>query len=189
MPAPRYFETMREEPEEEPEEISKKQLTFGSFDPNVLSKKASHKVVMPRERVTELPVGPLARLSRSMREDLGVSNLPHGFFNELPADVVQCIVVRMTVDPMTLVHLCAWRVEDFGISLRWVNDWMVQNRRPGYDEIIVDAVHWRQHLPDVIECFVNSPDAHAAFLNEFGLSARTHPHIRLSSKWDAPFSE
>ena len=64
-----------------------------------------------------------------------------------------------------------------------------QNRRPGYDEIIVDAVHWRQHLPDVIECFVNSPDAHAAFLNEFGLSARTHPHIRLSSNWDAPFSE
>ena len=85
--------------------------------------------------------------------------------------------------------LCAWRVEDFGVSLRRVNDWMVQNRRPGYDEIIVDAVHWRQHLPDVIECFVNSPDAHAAFLNEFGLSARTHPHIRLSSKWDAPFSE
>ena len=74
-------------------------------------------------------------------------------------------------------------------SLRRVNDWMVQNRRPGYDEIIVDAVHWRQHLPDVIECFVNAPDAHAAFLNEFGLSARTHPHIWLSSKWDAPFSE
>ena len=85
--------------------------------------------------------------------------------------------------------LCAWRVEDFGVSLRRVNDWMVQNRRPGYDEIIVDAVHWRQHLPEVIECFVNSPDAHAAFLNEFGLSARTHPHIRLSSNWDAPFSE
>ena len=46
----------------------------------------------------------LAKLSRSMREDLGVSNLPHGFFNELPADVVQCIAVRMTLDPMTLVH-------------------------------------------------------------------------------------
>ena len=93
-------------------------------------------------------------------------------------------VLFFSVDKLT-----AWRVEDFGISLRRVNDWMVQNRRPGYDEIIVDAVHWRQHLPDVIECFVNSPDAHAAFLNEFGLTARTHPHIRLSSNWDAPFSE
>ena len=53
----------------------------------------------------------------------------------------------------------------------------------------IEPEHRRQHLPEVIECFVNSLDAHAAFLNEFGLSARTHPHIRLSSNWDAPFSE
>ena len=59
---------------------------------------------MPAPRVAKLPVGTLAKLSRSMREDLGVSNLPHGFINELPADVVQYIVARMTVDPMTLVH-------------------------------------------------------------------------------------
>ena len=59
---------------------------------------------MPAPRVRKLPVDTLARLSLSMREDLGVSNLPHGFFNELPADVVQCIAVRMTLDRMTLVH-------------------------------------------------------------------------------------
>ena len=45
---------------------------------------------MPAPRVAKLPVGTLAKLSRSMREDLGVSNLPHGFFNDLPTDVVLC---------------------------------------------------------------------------------------------------
>ena len=46
-----YLETIREDHEEEWEEMPKSMLfSFGSFDPKVLSKKASRKVVMPREQ-------------------------------------------------------------------------------------------------------------------------------------------
>lgn len=45
-----YLETIHEDYEEECEEMPKDLLTFGSFDPKVLSKKASRKVVMPREQ-------------------------------------------------------------------------------------------------------------------------------------------
>lgn len=45
-----YLETIHEEHEKEWQEIPKALLTFGSFDPKVLSKKASRKVVMPREQ-------------------------------------------------------------------------------------------------------------------------------------------
>ena len=107
-------------------------------------------------------------------------------------------VLFFSVDELTAAwsegaeKLCAWRVEDFGVSLRRVNDWMVQNRRPGYDEIIVDAVHWRQNLPDVIDGIVNNEEGHAAFLREFwwrGVTRHTHPHLVLDEgDWENPFS-
>ena len=87
--------------------------------------------------------------------------------------------------------LCSWRVEDFGVSLQRLHDWMVEWRRPGYDEIIVDAVHWRQNLPDVIDGIVNNEEGHAAFLKEFwwrGVTRHTHPHLVLDEgDWENPF--
>ena len=87
--------------------------------------------------------------------------------------------------------LCSWRVEDFGVSLQRLHEWMVNRRRPGYDEIIVDAVHWRRNLPDVIDGIVNNEEGHAAFLKEFwwrGVTRHTHPHLVLDEEdWENPF--
>ena len=58
-----------------------------------------------------------------------------------------------------------------------------------YNEIIVDAAHWRQHLPAAVEAIYGDRRAHGDFLKEFGVSEATHPYLELDpTDWHAPFS-
>ena len=41
--------------------------------------------------------------------------------------------------------------------------------------ISIDANKWRRALPNVIEAFYGDRQVHAAFLQEYGLTAGTHP--------------
>lgn len=56
-------------------------------------------------------------------------------------------------------------------------------------QVIVDAVHWRAHLPDVIEAVFNDRETHSAFLQAYGLTSESHPFVTLNfDDWSAPFS-
>ena len=57
-----------------------------------------------------------------------------------------------------------------------------------YNEIVIDAPHWRQNLPEAVEAVFGDRDAHRNFLRTFGLSAQTHPFLEIDlTNWDEPF--
>ena len=69
----------------------------------------------------------------------------------------------------------------------------------GYNELILSAVHWNEHLPHTIEAFfcscgvqeaeTHARSTHAAFLRHFQLTAEDVPLLCLdSTNWDRPFS-
>ena len=84
---------------------------------------------------------------------------------------------------------CTWRVKDFGVELHRLGDYQQRHRRLWYNEIIIDAAHWRNHLPNVIEAIYGDRDMHTAFLEHYGVTPMTHPYVELDlNNWDAPFS-
>ena len=56
-----------------------------------------------------------------------------------------------------------------------------------YNEIIIDAKHWRKWVPYVVEAIVGDSGIHRAFLHAYGLSATTHPHPTLTPNFEHPF--
>lgn len=85
---------------------------------------------------------------------------------------------------------CAWQPKDFGVQLKRLVKHQVTYSYLWYNEIIIDAVHWRAHMPDVVEAIFGNRDAHQAFLAEFDLSERSHPFLELDSMdWTSPFRE
>jgi hypothetical protein len=85
-----------------------------------------------------------------------------------------------------------WRLGDFAAMVQaYAND------PDGYNEIIVSAEHWNDHLPRTIEAFffhcwgggeAAARDAHRAFQEEFGVSAEEVPLLCLdASDWEYPF--
>lgn len=102
-----------------------------------------------------------------------------------------CAASRTIVDvPWTEADdkLCAFRPEDFAVQLERLTNYQTANQRLFYNEIIVDAVHWRGHLPDVVESVYGNRAVHDAFVSRFGLSEATHPYLTLdASDWETPF--
>ena len=66
----------------------------------------------------------------------------------------------------------------------------IEYKRLWYNEIIIDAKHWRSHLPDQVEAIFNNPENHRRFLAAFPhLTAESHPHVLLdATNWHSPFS-
>lgn len=69
-------------------------------------------------------------------------------------------------------------------------------KRLFYNEIIVDAVHWRAHMPDAVEAVYGSRALHQKFLEYYqgeGVTATSHPFVgidvadRFGGAWTAPF--
>ena len=67
-----------------------------------------------------------------------------------------------------------------------------------YNELIVDGDHWTQHLPDIVEAFVITPEREGdvvqlqqtreRFLRTFGLSATAAPVVKFDvGNGRAPF--
>ena len=90
----------------------------------------------------------------------------------------------------TTSKLCAWAPQDFGVSLRRITEHQIEYKRLWYNEIIIDAKHWRSHLPDQVEAIFNNPENHRRFLAAFPhLTPETHPHVLLdATNWHSPFS-
>jgi len=86
--------------------------------------------------------------------------------------------------------LCAWAPQDFGVSLRRITEHQIEYKRLWYNEIIIDAKHWRSHLPDQVEAIFNNPENHRRFLAAFPhLTPESHPHVLLdATNWHSPFS-
>ena len=62
-----------------------------------------------------------------------------------------------------------------------------------YNEMVLDTIYWRDHLPQAVEAFVGSGEkartAHRAFLSEYGLAEAEVPLLQLDlSNWEAPFT-
>lgn len=85
---------------------------------------------------------------------------------------------------------CAWKPQDFGVQLKRLVTHQVKYSYLWYNEIIVDAPHWRTHLPGAVEAIFGNRKAHRAFLAEFHLSEQSHPFLELDSlDWTSPFRE
>ena len=80
--------------------------------------------------------------------------------------------------------------QDFGVSLRRITEHQIEYKRLWYNEIIIDAKHWRSHLSDQVEAIFNNPENHRRFLAAFPhLTPETHPHVLLdATNWHSPFS-
>ena len=90
---------------------------------------------------------------------------------------------------------CSYAPEDFGAYLYRDWAWMKEQHccPTYYNEVVVDGLHWTEHLPDTIEAFFGTGDLartqHRAFLREYGLSAQQVPLLAFDlSNWDEPFS-
>ena len=84
---------------------------------------------------------------------------------------------------------CTWHKQDLGVELQRLHQYQTKWKRLWYNEIIIDANKWRRTLPNVIEAFYGDRQVHAAFLQEYGLTAGTHPFVTLNQgSWIAPFS-
>ena len=74
--------------------------------------------------------------------------------------------------------------------------WQKQQRRNFYNEIILDAGHWRNHVPLTVEAMFQTAGgtpsvallSHANFRKVNRLSESDYPLLTLDVKnWDAPF--
>ena len=78
------------------------------------------------------------------------------------------------------------------MELQRLTEWQAAFHRLSYNEIIVDAPHWRTHMPAVIDAIFGDRDAHAQFLQDYagqGVTAETHPFLVLDPmSWDVPFA-
>ena len=83
--------------------------------------------------------------------------------------------------------LCAWQPGDFSVQLQRLTHYQHKYRRTFYNEVIIDAEHWRNNLPNTIEAIFGNPAAHARFQERYGLNSATNPVLRLDrSDWSNP---
>ena len=88
-----------------------------------------------------------------------------------------------------LDKLCSWRPQNIGLQLERRSIREARYGSLGYNEIIVDAVSWRDQLPGVIEAIYGDRALHRRFLVEYGLDAKRLPYLALDrNNWENPFS-
>ena len=58
-----------------------------------------------------------------------------------------------------------------------------QSANGKYNEVILDGLWYTENLPLSVEAFVGTPDAHAAFLQEYGLRAVDVPLLEYRA-WE-----
>lgn len=92
-----------------------------------------------------------------------------------------------------------WRPTDIGPMLAMYDQYGVRGNYGGYNELVVDSMHWNARLPKSIEAFYFETGANeeakrkirsvrAAFLRTFGSNAFT-PLVRLDvTDWRTPFA-
>lgn len=82
---------------------------------------------------------------------------------------------------------CTWAPADFSVQLQRLTAHQVAYQRLWYNEVIVDAAWWRDHLPGVVEAVFGDRSAHAAFIERFGLDAAIIPFVELDiGDWTGP---
>ena len=85
---------------------------------------------------------------------------------------------------------CKWAPNTVHAFLRRVNHWQGVYKRPFYNEFVLSAPHWREHLPLTIEAFFGElgQTAHAAFTRRFGAGSALRVEWR-GENWREPFAE
>ena len=83
----------------------------------------------------------------------------------------------------------AWGPRDFGGYLQRLTIWQHAHSRLDYNEIIVDAPHWRLHLADAIEAVIGRRDIYDAYVRALGKGADEVAFVsRVDVQdWAAPF--
>ena len=85
--------------------------------------------------------------------------------------------------------LCSWRPQDVGLQLQRLSNMQTRYAHLNYNEVIIDAVSWRDQLPGVIEAIYGDRALHRRFLVEYGLDATQLPFLTLDRmNWENPFS-
>ena len=84
--------------------------------------------------------------------------------------------------------MCAWHPETIGVQLQRLTEFQHKpDEHVEYNEFIVDGLHWRSHLPDVVDAILGDDLVHQKFLNRYNVSAAEFPLVRLDvSDWEAP---
>ena len=81
----------------------------------------------------------------------------------------------------------AWRPEDFGAYLHRLTAWQQHWQRLFYNEIIIDAPHWRDHLPGIVEAIYGRRDIYRRFLDRYGLDESQVPFVDVAfDDWEMP---
>lgn len=87
----------------------------------------------------------------------------------------------------------AWQPQDFGVYLERLTTWQQQHETMGYNEIIIDAVDWRMHLPRVVEAIFGDYSIYTRFIEHFrdeGVSTDSVPYLTLDvNDWESPFRQ
>lgn len=82
----------------------------------------------------------------------------------------------------------AWRPQDFGAYLHRLTAWQQHWHRLWYNEIIIDAPHWRERLPDVIEAIFGNRELYDSFVSHYHLDEARFPLVSVDmSDWEQPF--
>ena len=85
--------------------------------------------------------------------------------------------------------LCSWRPQNIGLQLQRLSTMQARYASLDYNEIIIDAVSWRDQLPGVIEAIYGDRALHHRFLREYGLDATQLPFLTIDRmNWENPFS-
>ena len=85
--------------------------------------------------------------------------------------------------------LCSWRPHNIGLQLQRLSTMQTLYASLDYNEIIIDAVSWRDQLPGVIEAVYGDRALHHRFLKEYGLDATQLPFLTINRMdWENPFS-
>ena len=64
----------------------------------------------------------------------------------------------------------------------------LNQRSDRYNEVVVSAAFWRDHMPSAVEAVLGDEGVHAAFLRAYGLSSRDVPLLTMDlSDFDSPF--
>ena len=85
---------------------------------------------------------------------------------------------------------CSWQPGPvFATQLQRLTTWQTRWKRLWSPRILLHADDWRNALPEIVEAFFGSQQAHERFLDYYGLTANTHPLVQFDvGNWEAPFS-
>tara|TARA_B110001452_G_scaffold177970_1_gene149333 strand:- start:1672 stop:2334 length:663 start_codon:yes stop_codon:yes gene_type:complete len=84
--------------------------------------------------------------------------------------------------------LCSWQPRNFGTELHRLSDYQRRTRHLFYNEVIIDAAWWRDHLPDAIDAIVGDRELHRNFVAHFGLHPNKFPLLDFNrNDWGEPF--